>query len=83
MLVCADVNKGRDVLRICYDKAERHMLIQLKSTYYQYSQIDPATVNALHAERSKRQFFAARIGGNGTDGPFDCRTHPIPKKSRR
>ena len=59
------------------------MLIQLKSTYYQYCQIDPATVNALHAASSKRQFFAARIRDNGTDGPFDCRTHPIPKKYRR
>lgn len=79
---CAEVNEGSDVSRICYDKSERYMLIRLKATYYHYCEIDSATVQGLQGAKSKRQFFESRIRGSGKDGPFDCRTHPIPKKYR-
>lgn len=79
---CSSINEGSDVTRICFDKSERYMLIKLKSTYYHYCSIDEATVQNLLAASAKYQFFATRIRGNGTDGPFDCRTHPIPKKYR-
>ncbi|MCV0439296.1 MAG: KTSC domain-containing protein [Hydrogenophaga sp.] len=80
---CVDVNESSDVSRICYDRAERYMVIRLKTTYYHYCEIDSATVQSLQGASSKRQFFEARIRGSGADGPFDCRTHPIPKKYRR
>lgn len=79
---CVDVDERRDVSRICFDSSERYMLIRLKTTYYHYCEIDAKTVQALQAARSKRQFFEAGIRGSGNDGPFDCRTHPIPKKYR-
>lgn len=77
---CMDVNERSDVQRVCYDKAEKYMLIRLKSTYYHYCSIDAATVQGLQSASSKRQFFESRIRGSGSDGPFDCRTHPVPKK---
>ena len=77
---CADVQESSDVSRICYDKAVRYMVIRLKTTYYHYCEIDATTVQGLQMASSKRQFFETRIRGNGADGPFDCRTHPIPKK---
>jgi hypothetical protein len=80
---CTDVKEASDVSRICYDKAERYMLIRLQTTYYHYCAIDPDTVRGLQAAPSKRQFFETRIKGNGVDGPFDCRTHPIPSKYRK
>lgn len=52
-------------------------------TYYHYCEIDAATVQGLERANSKRQFFETRIRGSGADGPFDCRTHPIPKKYRQ
>lgn len=79
---CADAKESSDVSRICYDKAERYMLIQLKTTYYHYCEIDAATMANLQRASSKRQFFETHIRGSGSDGPFDCRTHPIPKKYR-
>ena len=79
---CADVKENSDVARICYDTAERYMIIRLKTTYYHYCEIDARTVKGLQAAESKRQYFEARIRGSGSDGPFDCRTHPIPKKYR-
>lgn len=80
---CADVSENSDVARICYDKAERYMVIRLKTTYYHYCEIDAATVKGLQGASSKRQFFESRIRGSGGQGPFDCRTHPIPKKYRQ
>lgn len=80
---CLDVNEGSDVSRICYDKTERYMLIQLKTTYYHYCSIDAGTVQGLQAASSKRRYFESRIKGTGLDGPFDCRTHPIPSKYRK
>jgi len=79
---CADVRESSDVSRICYDSTERYMLIRLKATYYHYCEIDAAIVRGLQSASSKRQYFEARIRGSGSDGPFDCRTHPVPKKYR-
>lgn len=80
---CTDVSENSDVSRICYDKAERYMVIRLKTTYYHYCAIDAAAVQGLQSAKSKRDFFDSRIRGSGKDGPFDCRTHPIPAKYRR
>lgn len=79
---CTDVSENSDVSRICYDKAERYMVIRLKTTYYHYCAIDAATVQGLQSAKSKRDFFESRIRGSGKDGPFDCRTKPIPSKYR-
>lgn len=78
--VCEEVKESSDVSRICYDKAERYMVIRLKTTNYHYCEIDAATIQGLQKASSKRVFFESRIRGSGADGPFDCRTHPIPKK---
>jgi len=80
--VCAEVKESSDVTRICYDASERYMIVRLRATYYHYCGIDPGTVQGLRSADSKRQYFEARIKGSGSDGPFDCRTHPIPKKYR-
>lgn len=80
--LCAEVKENSDVSRVCYDRAERSMLIRLKMTYYQYCELDSATVQGLYGSNSKRQFFETRIRCAGADGPFDCRTHPVPKKYR-
>lgn len=79
---CTDVRDDSDVSRICYDQSERYMVIRLNTTYYHYCDIDAATVHDLQTTSSKRQFFQANIRGNGKDGPFDCRTHPVPEKYR-
>lgn len=79
---CSSVNENSDVTRICYDVAERYLILRLRTTYYHYCSVDMAVVQGLKSANSKRQFFDARIRGSGSDGPFDCRTHPIPAKYR-
>eukprot|EP01041_Mallomonas_annulata_P020160 gene20160-39806_t len=63
--VCSEVRESSDVSRICYDKAERYMVIQLKTTNYHYCEIDAATVQGLLQASSKREFFQSRIRGSG------------------
>lgn len=80
---CTDVSEASDVTRICYDAQQRYMVIRLRSTYYHYCEVDAAAVQALQKAGSKRRFFETRIRGSGSDGPFDCRSHPVPKKYRQ
>ena len=80
---CTPVEQGGNVTRVCYDAAVRYMVIRLKSTYYHYCEIDATTVRSLLAAKPIDNYFRTRIRGTGSDGPFDCRTHPIPEKYRQ
>jgi hypothetical protein len=75
---CHDTERSSLVGRVCYDAAQRYMVIKLKETYYHYCEIDAETVAALLAAKSMGSFYLAHIRGDGEDGPFDCRSHRIP-----
>ena len=60
-------------------QGERFMVVQLKSTYYPYCEVPASTYEAFLAAPSMGKYFNASIKGSGQDGPFDCRTHPMPK----
>jgi hypothetical protein len=76
---CTDTPRSSFIQRVCYDKAQSYMLISLKGTYYHYCELPPATFDAFVAAPSMGQFFNQKIKGTGSDGPFDCRTHRVPK----
>ena len=75
---CADT-KSSFVNRVCYDRANTYMLILLNSTWYHYCEIDADTVSSLVKADSVGRYYNANIKGTGKDGPFDCRTHKVPK----
>jgi hypothetical protein len=72
--------KGRSsfIHRVCYDAAQRYMVILINSTYYHYCEIGQSTVDELLGAESLGKYFMAYIKGSGQDGPFDCRTHRVP-----
>lgn len=76
---CADIDRSSLVERVCYDAAQQYMVIKLTGTYYHYCEIDAGTVGNLLAAASMGRYFRTHIKGNGTDGPFDCRTHRLPE----
>ena len=78
-LACTDITRSSFVNRTCYDKAKRFMVVQLKSTYYPYCEMPAAAYEAFLAAPSMGKYFNANIKGTGQDGPFDCRTHAMPK----
>ncbi|WP_340672300.1 KTSC domain-containing protein [Bradyrhizobium ottawaense] len=77
--VCTNVTRSSFVNRACYDKSQQFMVVQLRSVYYPYCEMSPATFEAFLAAPSMGQFYNANIKGAGSDGPFDCRTHRVPK----
>jgi KTSC domain len=76
---CRDINRSSFIQRICYDKAQSYMIISLKGTYYHYCELPPATIDGLMGAPSMGQFYNQNIKGSGSDGPFDCRTHRVPR----
>jgi hypothetical protein len=75
---CADTPRSSFIQRVCYDKAQTYMLINLRGTYYHYCELPAATFDTFLAAPSMGQFYNQRIKGTGSDGPFDCRTHRVP-----
>lgn len=75
---CTDVSRSSFIQRVCYDKAQSYMLIDLRGTYYHYCELPAATFDAFVTAGSMGQFYNQNIKGTGSDGPFDCRTHRVP-----
>ncbi|MGY4160207.1 MULTISPECIES: KTSC domain-containing protein [unclassified Bradyrhizobium] len=76
---CTDIARSSFIQRVCYDKAQSYMLINLRGTYYHYCELPPAVLDAFLAAPSMGQFYNQNIKGTGADGPYDCRTHRVPK----
>jgi hypothetical protein len=75
---CTDTPGSSFIQRVCYDKTEGYMVIDLRGTYYQYCDLPSDTFSAFVNAASMGQFYNKVIKGNGSDGPFDCRTHRVP-----
>jgi hypothetical protein len=70
--VCSDVTSSF-VRRVCYDKTNAYMLINLQGTWYHYCEIDGSTVASLIGAESVGRFYNASVKGH-----FDCRTKRVP-----
>jgi hypothetical protein len=75
---CRDTPRSSFIQRVCYDKPQLYMLINLKGTYYHYCELPPATFDRLMGAPSMGQFYNQNMKGSGSDGPYDCRTHRVP-----
>ena len=72
---CADTPRSSLIQRVCYDKAQSYMLINLKGANYHHCELPPATFDAFMFAPSMGQFYNRNIKGSGADSPFDCRPH--------
>ena len=70
---CTDTARSSFIRRVCYDKANEYMLINLNGTYYHYCAIDAGSVSHLLTAPSMGTFYIANIKSN-----FDCRINPVP-----
>ena len=78
---CVDTPRSSFVRRVCYDAPKSFMVIKLNETWYPYCEIDAATVQQLITAGSAGKFYnqAIRSRPDGSQGPFDCRDHAMPK----
>jgi KTSC domain len=76
---CQDISRSSFIQRVCYDQSQSYMIISLKGAYYHYCELPPTTFDGLMSAPSMGQFYNQNIKGIGLDGPYDCRTHRVPK----
>ena len=76
---CQSITRSSFINRVCYDAKEQYMVILLKTTYYHYCELPQATLTAFVNAESMGRYYNANIKGTGSDGPYDCRTHRLPK----
>src|SRR6266403_1059718 len=62
---CRDINRSSFIQRVCYDKPQTYMIINLKGTYYHYCELPPVTFDALMGAPSMGQFYNRNIKGSG------------------
>ena len=76
--VCTDKPRSTHVERVCYDEAQRYLLINVRGTYYQYCEMPLMTFNKFVTAPSMGRFYSEKIDRNGSSSSFDCRTHHMP-----
>jgi hypothetical protein len=76
---CTDTPRSSFIQRVCYDKSQSYLLINLRGIYYHYCELPAAMFEEFAAAPSMGQFYNQKIKGSGADGPFDCRTHRVPR----
>jgi hypothetical protein len=70
---CQDITRSSLVNRVCYDAANRTMIVQLNSAYAQYCDVPEAARDSFLNAPSMGQYYNANIKGSGTDAPYQCR----------
>jgi hypothetical protein len=75
---CRDINRSTMIQRVCYDRAQRAMIVGIKSGYDRFCELPPETFNGFMAAPSMGQFFNQNIRRLAPDGRYDCRTKRPP-----
>jgi hypothetical protein len=75
---CRDITRSSILQRVCYDSAQRYLIVAVKGIYAQYCELPPETYDGLIAAPSMGQFFNRNIRGSGSGGPYDCSAQRIP-----
>jgi hypothetical protein len=72
---CRDISRSSLIQRVCYDSAERTLIVGIKGSYNNYCELPQQTFESFMTAPSMGQFFNRNIRGSGPDARYDCRTH--------
>ncbi len=75
---CQDITRSSVIDRVCYDKANRYLLIQHRMTYDQFCEVPDRVVAALLDAPSMGQFYRHNIERPAQGTAYDCRAHRMP-----
>lgn len=70
---CDIVTRSSFIRRVCYDRREGYMLINLNGVYYHYCEIESQTVSNLMSADSMGRYYNIFIKGH-----YDCRINRMP-----
>ena len=71
---CQWTGRSSFIERLCYDKKEHYVLVNLKGTYYHYCGIPESVVNDWLGAPSMGQYYNQNVKGS-----YDCRVTPPPR----
>ena len=75
---CRDINRSSILQRVCYDSAQRHLIVAVKGIYAQYCELPPETYDGLMAAPSMGHFFNHKIRESESGSRYDCRADLTP-----
>ena len=70
---CQDITRSSLIERVCYDEANRHMVVRRNAVHDQYCELPKDVVVAFLNAPSMGQYFNANIAGNGKSRPIRLR----------
>jgi hypothetical protein len=76
---CQDVTRSSLVNRVCYDAANRVMIVQSNAVYWQYCDVPEAARDSFLNAPSMGQYYRANIKGTGAGAPYRCHADRAPK----
>ena len=68
---CRDITRSSILQRVCYDRAQRHLIVAVKGAYDRYCDLPAETFEALMGAPSMGQFFNRNIS-NAAGAPYAC-----------
>lgn len=71
--VCQDITRSSLVNRVCYDAADRTMIVQVRTAYSQYCGVPEAAWDSFLNAPSMGQYYNANIRGSGAQARYQCR----------
>jgi hypothetical protein len=73
--LCQDITRSSLIERVCYDEANRYMVIRHSAVYDQYCELPKSVLDTFLNAPSTGQYFKANIAATGKSGPYGCGTH--------
>ena len=71
---CRDINRSSMVQRVCYDAAQRTLLVAVRGAYQHYCSVPNETYDALMNAPSMGLFVNRTLRIGGADGRYACGT---------
>jgi hypothetical protein len=75
---CRDINRSSLIQRVCYDRAQSYLIIDVKGVYDLYCDVAAPTFDSLMGAPSMGQFFNRNIRSSASGGRYECRARRMP-----
>jgi hypothetical protein len=76
---CQDITRSSLVSRVCYDAANRVMIVQMNAAWSQYCDVPEAMRDRFLNAPSMGQYYKANIKDSESVGAHHCPPHRAPK----
>lgn len=75
---CQDITRSSVIDRVCYDRANRYLLIRHRMTYDHFCDIPDRVVTRLLDAPSMGQFYRHNISSPASGTLYGCTTRQVP-----